>query len=833
MKALKAKKKYLKLSLFTLYYVSFLSYSADGNFAEFDPSFIQGYSGKSKIDVNQFNYGNPINAGNYDLDVIVNGKYRGHMTVNFGSSKEGKDDATSLLCLTPELVNFFDLKHPLQITNGRCEKLSNTLPQATAAVDFSTLQLNISIPQAQVVNRPADYIPTSSWQSGVPAAFLSYDFNDYRYQQHNYQQDSQYLALHGGANLGGWSLRHNGTYSAGSDTKSRYMSQQTYLEHDITPIMGRLTVGDFSTDGTVMDAQSLRGIKIASDLQMLPQSERGFAPAIHGVANSNARVQVRQAGNIIYETTVPPGPFDIANLYSTSYGGDLQVTILEANGTSRTFTVPYASTSGMVRPGTYRYQLAAGRYRYGSQSYDTNVVQGTYQYGVNNLLTANGGLLFANDYKSGLLGAGFNLPYGALLTDVTLSQANIDNQSKKGYSLHAAYSITLNPTATYLTFAAYRYSSRNFYSLNDVVLRSHISDLIDNDIDYRFNSKSQYQVSATQPLPAGYGSFYVSAYKYTYWQSEQNMTQYQLGYNNSYKRLNYNIGVSKTASNYYASNGDTQIFFSISIPLGEAANAPTLSSTSSHLSGEGYNNQTTLTGQAGEERQYNYSVSSSMYSYQDNSYALSGGYRSPYATFTGSTSSTLKGNTQTSLGVSGGIVTHQYGVTLSNTLGDTFAIIHADHGKGAVMNDSTNNQLDHWGNGIYSYLTPYEYNDVGVDTKYVPSDVSFQSTQTKVVPRQNAIIMVKFGTEYGAATLVSLKRSAGDEIPMGAIVYMDRTNVGTVAQGGQAYLRNIKDNSKLTVEWDNKQCSFVFHKPEEKNLTSAGFYKSTENCNGE
>ncbi|PLL71151.1 hypothetical protein CWN76_24590, partial [Klebsiella quasipneumoniae] len=39
-----------------------------------------------------------------------------------------------------------------------------------------------------------------------------------------------------------------------------------------------------------------------SDDQMLPQSRRGYAPEIRGVANTSAKVTVRQGDQVIYET---------------------------------------------------------------------------------------------------------------------------------------------------------------------------------------------------------------------------------------------------------------------------------------------------------------------------------------------------------------------------------------------------------------------------------------------------------------------------------------------------------------------------------------------------
>ncbi|WP_177335341.1 fimbria/pilus outer membrane usher protein, partial [Klebsiella variicola] len=86
------------------------------------------------------------------------------------------------------------------------------------------------------------------------------------------------------------------------------------------------------------------------DERMWPQGKRGYAPEVHGVASSSARVVIKQLGKVIYETHVPPGPFYIDDLYNTRYQGDLQVKVIEANGKVSRFTVPYSAVPDSVRP---------------------------------------------------------------------------------------------------------------------------------------------------------------------------------------------------------------------------------------------------------------------------------------------------------------------------------------------------------------------------------------------------------------------------------------------------------------------------------------------------
>ena len=157
-------------------------------------------------------------------------------------------------------------------------------------------------------------------------------------------------------------------------------------------------MGDSFTDGAVFDSFGFRGVSLSSDDQMLPDSQREYAPVVHGIAQTNARVVITQNGNTILETTVSPGTFEINDLYATGYGGDLQVTVHEADGSQNTFTVPYASVAQLLRPGVWRYSATAGEVQQPSLTGTERFMQATVQRGFNNYLTGYTGGVSAQDY---------------------------------------------------------------------------------------------------------------------------------------------------------------------------------------------------------------------------------------------------------------------------------------------------------------------------------------------------------------------------------------------------------------------------------------------------
>lgn len=237
------------------------------------------------------------------------------------------------------------------------------------------------------------------------------------------------MNLQSGINIGSWRLRDNSTwsYNSGSSNSSdsnKWQHINTSAERDIIPLRSRLTVGDSYTDGDIFDSVNFRGLKINSTEAMLPDSQHGFAPVIHGIARGTAQVSVKQNGYDVYQTTVPPGPFTIDDINSAANGGDLQVTIKEADGSIQTLYVPYSSVPVLQRAGYTRYALAMGEYRSGNNLQSSpKFVQASLMHGLKGNWTPYGGMQIAEDYQAFNLGIGKDL--GLLVPFLSISRRPI------------------------------------------------------------------------------------------------------------------------------------------------------------------------------------------------------------------------------------------------------------------------------------------------------------------------------------------------------------------------------------------------------------------------
>lgn len=796
-----------------LYYGCLIALLGMSNFVkgeevEFDERFLGIAQGQPQIDVSRYSKGNPIPTGKYRANVYVNGELQGNINIWV---EENAEDPIQGICLTPALSELLSLKSnafALAPAEKKCVSLVQGIPEGKFQFDMGSLSLNLEIPQLFVQKRPRGYISPSLWQSSNPVLFVRYNASHSINRSHHQRSDYRYVNLQAGINLDRWSIRHSGSKSWLQQESRPYLYQYTYLQQDIDWLRGRMTLGDFSTSSSFFGALNIRGIEFASDDRMRPSSERGYAPAIEGVANSNAKVVIRQNENILYETTVPAGPFRIDDIYPSGYAGQLSVEITEADGRVHHFSVPFANGVRLLRKGQFRYKVAGGRLRQGTKLLEENVLQGEARYGLMNGLTLNVGVSNSRNYLSGVLGVAFDTPLGAFSSDLLYSQyqfPHLKRQQKK-YALNVGYNTRLSQWGTYFSASYYRSFSPENYSLMDVleINRNKSNLTISNPLQQRI------VFSMSQSLAQGWGSLSLAGMRQQHWNSNNVGYEYQLNYSNSYKKLYYQIGYSQGKTTY-SNHLDKRLSLNLSWQFGSGLTKPMLYSRYQKTN-DSYSLQNTLSGSLGEDSNFNYSISS-FHRPKQRQYAFNAGYRTSMAKINIGLSKS-KYNQQTNLNLSGAIVAHSKGITLSNDLGDTFAIIHAKGATGAKINNSTGAYLDWFGNGIVPYVSPYYRNYVGIDPVKMKEDVEIEATGQEIIPRANSAILVKFNTKSGKVALFDVTLANGDVPPIAAEVFdQNDQHIGYVVQGGRIFVRGIAESGKLKVVWgsaEREKCQFSY-----------------------
>ncbi|ECI0412147.1 outer membrane usher protein [Salmonella enterica subsp. salamae] len=811
---------------------------------EFNDQFL--YKTGTNIDVSRFSRGNPVVPGTFKTQLVLNGQKK--LLTDFTFKDNGTPRAQP--CFTPKVLMQIGLKTDAvnvavskdgttENDEETCVDLSHAFTGASWDFDTSSQELSLSVPQIYVERRPSGYVDPSLWEDGITAGMLSYDLNAWHSDSTGDSSDTAYAGLKYGLNIGAWRLRSRGTLNWDQEKGSDYSSQDIYLQRDITPLRAQLLMGDSYTRGDTFNSLNLRGLRMYNDDRMLPGGISTYAPTIHGVAKSNAKVTVSQNGNKIYESTVPPGAFEIGDLSTTGYGSDLVVTIEESDGSIRTFSVPYSSVSQMLRPGYSRWDIGVGELHDNGLRDKPRLGYATGYYGFNNLFTGYAGAQYIDTgYFSGLLGVAMNTHVGAFALDVTHSDADIDGVGRlTGQSYRLSWSKLVEDTSTSFNVAAYRFSTEDYLTLNDAasltedVKYRDISRNPDHTSDDVYNHfqrmKNQIQVNISQPFSNGqnnYGSLYVTGSWQDYWNGSSSTSQYSVGYNNAFWLGSYSISLQRSYDEY--GEKDDSIYLSLSIPLenllGHRKHPGGFSNINSSMSSDFKNTTTFNTSATGntDDYRFSYSVNAST-SYADsgdiNQLGGYGTYSSPYGPLSLSASASDDDSRQYSMSYSGGMLVHSGGVTLApGSIGDTdtLALVNAPGAKGAHLTVG-DGVIGSSGYAIMPYLSAYRENTVGIDISNLESDVEVKSTSTVSVPRSGAIVRVDFETDQGRSLLLDLHRSDNGFIPLGADVVNDKgQSIGSVGQAGQAYVRGIEDHGVLRVVWGNdanSTCTVSYH----------------------
>lgn len=779
----------------------------------FDPSALELSDPQQKMaDLHYFAKPGGQQPGRYPVDVWVNNQQMGHETIEFVDVNGRLQPLLTPAQLAEYGVNVSAFSAFDSLHEGETFSLiGKFIPDASSTFDFTEQRLKLSIPQAAMNLQSHGYVDPSRWDDGIPAAFVDYNLTGAQTQQSGGDFRSSYLNLRSGINLGGWRLRNIAAMQY--DKTRRWRSQSTYLQHDVRALQSQLRMGDTYTSGDIFDSVQFRGIQLMSNEEMLPDSLRGFAPTIRGMAHSNAKVTVSQHGYVIYETFVAPGAFVINDLYPTSQSGDLDVTVKESDGSERQFTQPFSAVPFMLRQGRIKYSVSAGRfYSAQAQTRRPQFMQSTLFYGLPAGVTLYGGAQIAEDYQSWSAGAGRGFGVlGSLGADYTSAVTRTPSKQRyNGHSARLQYQKDFVTTGTTLSLASYRYSSSGYYDFSEA-----------NALEGRYgetdNKRNREEISLSQTLGSA-GSLSASAWTQTYWHSPRHDQTVHVGFYSAWHSVSWGVGYYYTQSSQSNKN-DRSLSFNLNIPLGPVLPDASVSySTTSNNNGYA-SQQASLYGSALEKNNLYYTVQQG---YGNNGQGSNSGVSLDYRGGYGEAQLGYqrdKTSSQINWGASGSIVAHPHGITFGQYTGDSFAIVRAPGADNVAIQNGTDLHTDWRGYAIVPTLTAYRKNDISLDTESMADETEVELEGQTVIPGGGAIVEADYQTHIGQRVLFTLRGKNGP-LPFGASATLsgvDGAASGIVAEQGQVYLSGVPDEGILAVRWDvghvSQSCAVHFHLP--------------------
>ncbi len=780
--------------------------------AEFNEMFLK--KGDGPVELSYFERGSAVAPGTYDVDVSLNQQRTKREPIQFKSGAAGDVRPVITYGLLKTLgvdVKRLEREHKLEpgLADDAPLDLAALVDGASTSFDVGTLTLDVTVPQIYAPVQTRGYVDPSMWDEGITAAYSNYQANFSHDTDSGYRSDYAYLGLRNGLNIGAWRLRNESALSWRRGSPSDISANRSYVERDLQRIKGRLSAGEVYSSGEIFDSVRFLGVQVSSDTGMLPDNEVGYAPVVRGIAQSNAVVEVRQNGYVIYSTSVTPGAFEFRDIYPSGSNGDLEIRIIESDGSVRTYRQSYSYLPVMIRRGTMRYAFSAGQYRGYSQS-RPKFAQGTLIYGVSDNLTGYGGFIGSDRYAAIALGVGYNSRLGGVSFDITHSQSNVTGRKASGQSFRFLYSKTLAATETTFTMVGYRYSTDGYRTFSQ-----HVDDLDRQwGAGYR-RQKSRVDLNVNQSLGTS-GSLYASIGDTSYWNQGGSSRNIQIGYSGALKNLSYSIAAAHTRESGPFGRSDTQFTASISIPIGGGTRshrmfANTVASTSGDVS-----SQVGVNGFLNDANTVNYSVQGDYRKRAGGSGGVGLGWDTPLAKLT--TNYTQSGHGKhVDVGAAGSIVAHRGGITLGQTVGETFAIAEVPGVRGARFSSSTSISTDRNGYAILPYAQPYRYNWLNIDTESLGFDTDLTDNAKSVVPTRGAIVKAKFAAETGRRIQFDIKTSDGGNVPFGATAYDESGKVlGMVDDASRVLVFGIEDHGRLSIRWSEGSCDGGYALPERK-----------------
>lgn len=815
----------------------------------FNPAFLNGESA-SVADLSWVNSGSALPPGEYNINVYINKNYAFTGNVIFAVDKSTGQDVTAA-CLTASQLDALgvDMAQAESVSlplAKQCFFLNTLFPGSSTDYEPQTLTLNITLPQSRMRNLPRGYVSPESWEHGIHAGWLNYVINgsNNTYKGDTKTRDQQLFAsLNSGINIGAWRLRDYTTWTKDTNELNHV---QTWLQRDIPVLGAQLYAGETYTSSQVFDSVGVRGLALKTDDNMLPASLSGYAPEVRGIARSNAIVTVRQNGNVIYQTSVSPGPFVLSDLYPTSSGGDLSVTIRESDGYETQFNVPFASVPNLVRSGQVKYALSAGKFQPVNNQDAPTFAQGELFYGWRYGLTFYGGAQLSERYRGVAAGIGQNLGrLGAYSLDVTHARSQLaDDKRYTGDSIRLRYSKLLNDIGTRVNFYSLRYSTQGFYNLSDTAYKrmsggrpeqvveadGTVTTRYENLYDLRMSRKARNQLQLSQPMDE-YGSLSLSWDQQTYWHTSKTTQGIQFAWNTTFRSASLGVSFQRSTS-LYDDSKDNILALSLSIPFGDPKNSTRarFSTTQGKSAGTTYSGG--VSGYVPGKDELYYSVNQrynaqkqyggdAALQYKDHRGQYNLGY------------SYGRDARNLSYGISGGAVLHEDGLTLSQPLGNTNILIKAPGASEVAVLNHRSIKTDSRGYAVIPYATPYRVNRVGLDATTAGSDVELDNAIISKTPTDGALVRATITTQQGAKAMFVLRQN-GKELPFGTVVTLADSEVSSiVGDGGSIYLSGLPLKGTLNAVWgkDNTaRCSVRYQLNKQDFNARTGLYSLEGAC---
>lgn len=647
---------------------------------------------------------------------------------------------------------------------------------------FSNQKLNLIIPQKALIKKTDYAINEQDWDNGITALFTQYSYSIKYHQKKSFEQK---LNLHSGINIGAWRVRSQSGFNWIKDSyQSKLSSIYTYRQ--INSFSSVFYGGKFSPTTRILSNDKIIGFQLISNNLISNKNLYANSPIIEGTADTQAQVIIKQGDKIIYETTVPPGPFLLNSL--PSIGSEkLILEIKETDGRVKVSTHYFTSLPNQLNQGSYQYNIISGTLPDHPNNKNALFILSEFSYGLSQKITSYSAIKKQDNQQKYLSGLSLDLGVlGGLATDISYEKNNND---KIKYQFRYQKNIPI--TQTYFT------SGISFYHyLDNSLSKNHI--------------KKNYSLSLSQNINE-LGFISLHYYDKTYHNSSK---EFEIGasFSSSFNRVNYHLKYDFKKEKHFP---DHYFSFNFHIPIGNSEHYQWINNqTNYQINNKRYTNSTNIGGTL-LNNNLGYSIN-----YQHthhpkrkyNQFSANTRYQNNYQSYSFSGNKSENGYNLNFL-ANGALVLHSEGITLTPRLGKTFALVNTQGIAGIKTSFSPNLETDIFGNLILNNITPYRINKIKLNAATLPQSVETEYYSKSIIPTLGAISKVTFPMKTGYRIIFK----SITPLPFASkVTVLDKEDniisQGLVTEKNIIFLSGIPDNGLIKVKWgEDKQCQFNYN----------------------
>lgn len=750
------------------------------------------------------------------VTVVVNGEKKGKVSATFGQDGQ--------LCASVRFLQGASLIVPHNVARIGDDEKSNTCYDYTKAFPGTVIspvpaqeELDLVVPQ-EAIDTSGEGDQAKDYSTGGTAAIFNYTAFATQNTWDNTTSETKQLMLEEGLNMDDWLFRSRQSLTEENDTRNTD-NLYAYLQHTLVDSQKIFQAGQINTGGSIFAGTAISGMQIMPEEALSPEGSSGVT--VSGIARSaQARVEVRQAGRIVYSTLVPVGPFTLNNVPIIRSNAELDVTVIETDGSKNHFVIPADAVNSHQLTSPSGLSAAVGRYRSNGGG-ENQPLLATLSDGlqVKPWLNIGSGVMTAQGYDAAALTLD-TLPLNKMLLSTTLKASMDQEHGVKGRSttLSASYMMSGQIT-TDVSMTRYTSGYRE------------LEDSLEDDFQ---QYAGQYSAGLHFTL-ADFGAFSLHYSKNQGSDGNEGSQFVNAAWGKSFGRMNLNVSWQRAVNqktdeqdddrNASDDNGD-MVFVNLSMPLGGhhiSAYSHTMHhETNTGLQTSGDISQSTSYSVAAErdvadrENSFNGSIDSNLHYTR---LGLSAGTDGPDGRNYG-------------MALSGGVVAHENGVTFSPwPVKDTFAIINAGKDlSGTRINTPAGDVwTDHWGQAVVPSVNPYHKVRVELDTKSLPQDVDVENGFSELAAGRGAVGNVQFNTLHVHRAMIRVKMANGGKLKKGSTVVDGAGNyAATAVDDGLLFIEDVsaKPELYLTDEDSVHICQISY------TLSKGGEKQTYENING-